>query len=97
MIAKLEIVIGPDPYGPGGVAWSMASCDRDGNWNRRDSGGWGGTGPRRNDPGAWLAAAKRHLVLPDGVRRWADADVTPYGWSQGAGHAPGGVRITWSF
>jgi hypothetical protein len=99
MYKKVRITIGPDPVYHSGTCWHLSAQSLDGDWESHDSGGWGGSGPRRSeDPDAWFALAKRRLGLPpfDGVRRWTDADVRPDGYSQGLGHAPQGVRIEWS-
>jgi len=97
---SLTIVVGPDEQGSG-VSYS-ATIKKHGETESFDSGGWGGGGPRRHaDPDAWLALAKVHLKLPAPVKRarlkWADATVKPFGYSQGAGHAPSGITITWSW
>jgi hypothetical protein len=42
----------------------------------------------------WARAARRHARRPAGLR-WCDAEVRPLGWSQGPGHAPGGVELVW--
>lgn len=97
----VKIEIGPDDQEPG-IAYGVTGTDNQGEWDSFDSGGWNGSGPRRSsDPDAWFALAKRRLRLPRPVRAagltWEDADVRPYGWSQGRGHAPQGITITWSW
>jgi len=98
MYKTIRIQIGPD-FVEGGINWYLSARRKNGDWEDHDSGGWSGTGPiKKDNPNAWLALAKRKIGLPpfDGVKRWADADVTPDGWSQGAGHAPHGIRIEWT-
>jgi len=96
---KCRITISPDPQEPG-VAYYLETDQGDG-WEEDDSGGWGGSGPRRETTDAWFRLAQRRLGLPPWVKRaglrWDDADVRPYGWSQGSGHAPQGLTITWTW
>lgn len=59
------------------------------------------------DPDVWLAYAKRKMKAPrlalgwsgNGRRyvrlRWTDATIKPFGYSQGSGHAPNGIRLEW--
>lgn len=92
---KARLVIGPDPI-YGGTCWHLSAQSLDGEWQSHDSGGWGGSGPQRSeDPSAWFSLARRRLHLPFGARRWDDATIRPDGYSQGAGHAPEGIRIEW--
>ena len=93
----LRIVIGPDESEPG-ISWGLQGWHIRGEyWENLDSGGWAGTGPKRvDDTDAWYAYAKRTIRLPKGVSRWSDADVSPYGWSEGEDHAPNGIRIEWT-
>lgn len=83
----VTITIGPDTQsGEGGVCWHVATAE-----DSIDSGG-AARGPRDSEsPDAWLAYARRQLAGM-GIR-WASADVRPYGWSQGAGHAPQGIVV----
>ena len=97
---EVTICVGPDSYGPpAGVSWEETTDWGDGS-KSHESGGWNGPGPRRSTPAAWVALLRRHVALPTLVRkaglRWADADVTPHGYSQGAGDAPDGVMIEWT-
>jgi len=95
-----RVVVGPDEQGPG-VSY-VATMRKGGEDRHLDSGGWGGKGPRSHaDPDAWLALARKHLKLPKQVKAaglgWGDARVEPFGWSEGRGHAPSGITITWSW
>lgn len=97
---SVKINIGPDEQSSG-VAY-YATMRHHGEWDTLDSGGWNGRGPRRaSDPDSWKALAMRHLKLPKPVKAaglsWNDADVRPLGWSRGAGHAPQGITIMWSW
>lgn len=89
----LKIVAGPDDV-CGGSCWHIMMQDPDGYW---DSVATGGTarGPRDNDdPRAWLAWAQRQVAGEMRKRiAWSQAEVKPFGWSQGAGHAPQGIEI----
>ena len=99
-VAAVRIVVGPDSHGPPmGVSWYESSNLGNG-YESDGSGVWTGPGPRRSTPDAWVALLRRHHRLPSLVRKagqkWVDADVTPDGYSQGAGHAPEGVMIEWT-
>lgn len=92
-----EIIIGPDEQ-EGGVAYYMNLKDNFSNYHSQEgSGGWDYLGPRKSTTERWFSYAKRHLHLPKKIKqtklKWSDADVKPYGYSQGAGHTPQGIRI----
>ena len=89
---RISITLGPDDVN-GGICYQVAYRGADGDLSEGSSGGWGGNGPR--NPDAWLALAKRRIGLPEGVTRWEGATVEPDGYSQGKGHAPQGICITW--
>ena len=98
-MTSIKITVGPDTQCPG-VGYNINLNHHD-ECDSFDSGGWNGTGPRRETTDAWFALWKRRNRLPYPVREaglaWADAEVQPFGWSQGAGHAPQGITITWSW
>lgn len=95
----LTIILGPDGLGePRSIVCVSAFTPED----ILLSDGWWGTGPRKKtDPDAWLALLKRRYPLRRLRRltarpslRWQDAKVTPDGYSEGPGHAPQGIRVT---
>lgn len=101
---KVDITVGPDDQHGGGnaIAWYITVTDPDGCRYADSSGGW--TCPASLHPvrtWAWVARLRRHVRLPREVRKaglgWADATVYPFGWSEGAGHAPQGVVVAWHF
>ena len=83
------------PGGDGDTAWSLF---RDGEWC--SSGGSRGKakGERTTRTTDWTPAVRRAMrdLGLDGRLRFSDATVEPYGWSQGLGHAPQGVRVVWA-
>jgi hypothetical protein len=95
----VTIIAGPDDHTRNAV--SLSIVDSDGDLWGNDS--W--TSPKARHPTTtrgWLTRIRRHIHLPQPVKdarprlSWEDATVKPYGWSEGAGHAPNGVTITWT-
>jgi hypothetical protein len=98
MSTTVTLTIGPDDNGTNSVDWGLTIVDSEGNRDHDSSDGRNGSGPRSRETNAWLAYARRHVPAPviNGQKlRWIDATVRPFGWSQGAGHAPNGITITW--
>lgn len=100
-MTQVTLTIGPDDQ-CSGIAW-ISTILYDGTFpDHLDNGGWKGKGPRRSSStDAWEALAKRKIGLPGPVKKaglkWSDAVVVPKGYSQGCGHAPQGIKITWSW
>ena len=89
----LKIVAGPDDV-CGGSCWLIMMCDSEGYWDSVASGGTA-RGPKDSDnPDAWLSWVQRQVAGETRKRiKWSQAEVTPFGWSQGAGHAPQGITV----
>lgn len=93
----IVLTVGPDrESGMGGTSWGAMTED-----DIIGSGGSPGRskGERTGDIDDWTPAirrAMRDLGLTRKGLRLADATIEPCGWSQGAGHAPQGVRVVWS-
>lgn len=89
-----------------GVDWIFYTVGADGS---RDTAGSNGkhdyrgrrAGPGRPTPDAWVEWCRRNVRLPECLPRlgrgngYGRATAVPSGWSEGAGHAPHGVVITW--
>ena len=95
-----QITIGPSDHEEHAVDYATATPDSEGYLSTDDSGGYPlarGRHPVATD--GWVRAARKHVGLPVAVildgQGWADAEVRPFGWSEGAGHAPGGVELVW--
>ena len=94
---RATLTIGPDPYYPG-TSWGFVFDTGRG----PDQGATGGAGGKPRDSltvDGWLRWARGQRDLREALRR-ADlgldwGDVRPFGWSEGAGHAPGGITLTW--
>lgn len=90
----ITLLIGPDETAPG-ITYTITDDD-----GSLDSDGWGGSGPRTPTTDAWFALARRRIRLPKPVKAagliWNSASVEPFGWSQGPGHAPQGIRVVWA-
>ena len=92
---NLTITCGPDTQGEGGSCWNADSPDADG-YSMHFAHGGTSRGPRNDQtPDGWLTWLKSQVRSECGAWRfkWADAEVSPRGWSQGAGHAPNGIRV----
>lgn len=60
-----------------------------------ESGGLDGQ-PEEFSPDGWMEYVRAEMPIPPGPRdSWAGAVAVPFGWSDGAGHTPQGVEITW--
>jgi hypothetical protein len=90
-----RVTIGPSDYDRHGVDYGTATADRDGYLQADDGAGYPLAECRHPDTtDGWARAARRHARRPNGLR-WCDAEVRPLGWSEGPGHAPGGVELVW--
>jgi hypothetical protein len=90
----VRVYIGPDAS-VGGTILSVEDQDgypltHEGTDGEPRATGYGGT----HTPDDWIRWAKR--VGAGLGLSWAEieATATPFGWSQGAGHAPGGIEAT---
>ena len=91
----IALTVGPDrESGMGGTSWSASTAD-----DIIGSGGSSGRakGERTRSTDDWTPAIRRAMRdLGLTGLRLGDATIEPWGWSQGSGHAPQGVRVVWS-
>lgn len=96
MSRTLKLTFGIDDN----VGGTCARVELDGQFY--DTDGWDGDGPSYDTTSAWFELLQKQVgALPRIVRDnnldWIDADVAPFGYSMGAGHAPEGIVVTWSW
>lgn len=97
---RVIITVGPSEQVANAIDYGIVAEDPDTGMDMIEGSGWSCPESRYpTSPRAWVRRLRQHVTLPmmarEAGRRWADATVTPYGWSQGAGHAPQGIRIVW--
>jgi hypothetical protein len=91
MNTPITLIVGPDSESRG-TAWGARTPD--------DTIGSGGSpgrakGARTRRTDDWIPAVRRAMRDLGIKRSLSDAEIAPSGWSQGAGHAPDGVRVVW--
>jgi hypothetical protein len=95
-MTTLRITCGPDEQFSGS-AWCVSEIDEEGGDQGDVASGGTIRGPKNSDdPDAWLAWVRRQVAGHLGrlVVDWSTAEVQPAGYSEGAGHAPQGIRVT---
>jgi hypothetical protein len=105
MATVVRLEVGPSTQVDNAIDWYLTAVDTSSWPSVRHIGetGDGWTCPAGRQPvstDGWLARARRRLGLPAIVRfagqRWTDAIVHPLGYSEGAGHSPDGIVLTWT-